>query len=443
MICSAPALALGELPSKNTQPRHRVCTALSEQAQAYYTDAYSYDNLKNLSGAKDVSTSLCAMQDNELFSALHELMANTHSYQTSYAGYKKGSLAYFWPYTDAVQSSDSYVMFYSNVMMGEGVMMNREHIWPKSRASFYQKNGGADLHHLRPSVASVNNAKSDHTFGYISGTYSGGYQEGYLSDTLTYYVSQENDLFECKDDVKGDVARILLYVYCRWEQPNLYTAMSEGLPAFDVDDDKNSGKKAVEDLTVLLQWCANDPVDTWEMERNDLTQKVQGNRNVFIDYPELAWQIFSQELPIGMATPTHIGCEHRYEEAARQEAGCETDGSFTLRCGKCGNEYQRKLASLGHIDENHNGLCDLCEESTEPTEAQILLGDVDGDTKVTVIDATAVQKKLANLPNRVFIEAAADTDEDNVVTVLDATFIQKWLANLPSNEAIGKPVNRI
>ncbi|MBQ9680339.1 MAG: endonuclease [Ruminococcus sp.] len=27
------------------------------------------------------------------------------------------------------------------------------------------------------------------------------------------------DLFECKDNVKGDVARILLYIYCRWEQP--------------------------------------------------------------------------------------------------------------------------------------------------------------------------------------------------------------------------------
>ena len=28
--------------------------------------------------------------------------------------------------------------------------MSREHVWPKSRASFMQQNGGSDLHHLRP-----------------------------------------------------------------------------------------------------------------------------------------------------------------------------------------------------------------------------------------------------------------------------------------------------
>ena len=110
-------------------------------------------------------------------------------------------------------------------------------------------------------------------------------------DTL-YWVMEPDDLFECKDDVKGDVARILLYVYCRWLQPNLYTnAAAEDLPAMDEDDSANNGRRVIESLDTLLQWCALDPVDTWEMERNDLIQQIQGNRNVFIDYPELAWQL--------------------------------------------------------------------------------------------------------------------------------------------------------
>lgn len=439
-LCVICVSALGELPPKNSQPRHQVCTALSESARAYYTGEYRYEKLSVLPGAEDISTSLFAMRDNELFSALHDLMTDTHAYRTSYSGYQKGSLAYFWPYTDAVESSGSYVMFYSDVMMGDGVTMNREHIWPKSRASFHQKNGGADLHHLRPSVGAVNNAKSDHAFGYISGTYTQGYKEGVVNGSVVYWAFPKEDLFECKDDVKGDVARILLYVYCRWEQPNLYSSVSEGLPAFDSDDTADSGKKVIESLDTLLQWCENDPVDTWEMERNDLVEEIQGNRNVFIDYPELAWQMFSQELPTGMSTPTHTGCEHCYEEVARNEAGCVTDGSFTLKCSKCGSEYQRRLPSLGgHTDENSDGICDRCGWSKQE---DILLGDTDGDKAVSVLDATAIQKRLANLPNRVFVAEAADTDEDGFITVLDATMIQKWLANLPSNDKIGKQIIR-
>ena len=63
----------------------------------------------------------------------------------------------------------------------------------------------------------------------------------------------------------------------------------------------------MESLDTLLQWCEEDPVDQWEMARNDLTQQVQGNRNVFIDYPELAWLMFDREVPADMPTPLRRG----------------------------------------------------------------------------------------------------------------------------------------
>ena len=71
---------------------------------------------------------------------------------------------------------------------------------------------------------------------------------------------------------------------------------------------------------------------------------------------------------------------------------------------------------------------------------KFFLGDVDGDGKVTIIDATCIQRKLANIPMAIFIDNAADADEDGELTILDATTIQRWLAQLPSNDNIGKPI---
>ena len=69
-----------------------------------------------------------------------------------------------------------------------------------------------------------------------------------------------------------------------------------------------------------------------------------------------------------------------------------------------------------------------------------LLGDANGDGAVTILDATTIQRKLAELPVTGYLEKAADTNGDGEVTILDVTFIQKWIAELPSNENIGKPI---
>ena len=351
---NAPAL-----PDKNDEVRHQVCTALSDQALAYYTGDNTYEALSLLPGAAENDDSWEACQDNQLYNALQSLMASTHTYQTSYSGISAGSLAYYWARTDSVSGSDTYVMFYCDEDGSIG-SMQREHIWPKSRASYYQKNGGSDLHHLRPSYGSLNQAKSNHRFGNIVGVYA-DYTRGMVNGKECYWVYGAGDLFECKDDVKGDVARILLYVYTRWGQPNLYSEVSEDyLPTMDSDDSQNTGLPAVESLETLLQWCEQDPVDTWEMERNDLIQQVQGNRNVFIDYPELAWLMFGEAIPAGIQTPTHEGCQHEWSETGSTQPTCVLEGTVTFTCSKCGAIRTEVIPALGHIDENNDDVCDRC-----------------------------------------------------------------------------------
>ncbi len=282
-------------PAANDAVRHEVCTSLSTQAEAYYTGSYVWTNLSKMKG--DSSGSSLKAMDSSMYQALQSLMSST---QTSYVSYS--SLIDYWPYTDTQSGYSNWTYFYSEADTTSN--KSREHVWPKSRASFCEKNGGCDLHHLRPEDAGINSTRGNHTMGDLISTGRAYTPAPYDSKDVLYYNSSL-DLVEVNDNIKGDVARILLYVYVRWGQPNLFEDVSSSnLPALDSDDDANNGLKVIEDLDTLLRWCENDPVDQWEMTRNDRCQDVQGNRNVFIDYPELAWLLFEQELPGDMDTPS-------------------------------------------------------------------------------------------------------------------------------------------
>ena len=60
------------------------------------------------------------------------------------------------------------------------------------------------------------------------------------------------------------------------------------------------------------------------------------------------------------------------------------------------------------------------------------IGDADGDGEVAILDATVIQRHLAQLDtlDREYREYACDIDDDGTVDVLDATIIQRKLAAL-------------
>ena len=70
-----------------------------------------------------------------------------------------------------------------------------------------------------------------------------------------------------------------------------------------------------------------------------------------------------------------------------------------------------------------------------------ILGDVDNDGTIMIIDATLIGRHLASIPTFAYNESIADTDLDGVITIMDATYIQRWLANLKTNNKIGKPIS--
>ena len=74
-----------------------------------------------------------------------------------------------------------------------------------------------------------------------------------------------------------------------------------------------------------------------------------------------------------------------------------------------------------------------------PTEAQLILGDADGNGSVTIMDATTIQRHLADLSvPHFFAEAACVNGRE--LSILDATLIQRWLAGLSAPEGIGQTI---
>ena len=73
----------------------------------------------------------------------------------------------------------------------------------------------------------------------------------------------------------------------------------------------------------------------------------------------------------------------------------------------------------------------ILTDAEEALDNIVLLGDVDGDGKVTIVDATYIQRYLVDIKMDSLNEAAADVDGDGVVTIVDATLIQRYLVEIP------------
>ena len=305
----------------NSGQRDVVCTTLDgTSADDYYTGSYDIDNLIDLSG-------------DALFDSLQTLMRSTHSYITSY-NYCRDNV---WKVDCENNDTSKATTLYSNYHMTSSDWSptwscNREHVWPQSLGGGNTSGGGADLHHIRPEKSGVNSSRGNKLFGYQSGQYVPA------------------------DNAKGDVARIILYVWVRWEN----------------DWGASSVTEVFQSVDVLLQWCALDPVDTWEMGRNEVVQDIQGNRNVFIDYPELAWLLFNREVPENMTTPSSgmsggsgnnggsgdVGgddtCTHAKTEVRNaSSATCVKDGyTGDTYCTSCGEKT--KTGSAIQATGNHS-----------------------------------------------------------------------------------------
>ena len=153
---------------------------------------------------------------------------------------------------------------------------NREHVYPRSRGGFFSieddeiatginewwvtnadslRHANSDAHGLRATDANENSSRGNQHFGE--------------------YIGPEGT----QGSFRGDVARAVFYLSIRFND----LSVVDGFP-------DSTGQLG--DLQTLLQWHLDDPVDDFEMNRNNIAYTWQNNRNPFIDYPELASYIW-------------------------------------------------------------------------------------------------------------------------------------------------------
>jgi len=166
----------------------------------------------------------------------------------------------------------------------------REHVWAQSHGDFNTSDTpGRDIHNLKPCSSSMNSSRGNKDFDDVVGGTHAGYNNYYNTNA-----------WEPRDAVKGDVARIIFYMSVRYEGDDGEIDL-EVVNGVDTDNTVE-GYGEHGDLESLLQWNIEDPVDEFEINRNNVIYLNQGNRNPFIDFPEYAGYIWGEETP-GLVPP--------------------------------------------------------------------------------------------------------------------------------------------
>lgn len=208
---------------------------------------------------------------NELKSELASLITSTHDKTISYSELKtllgKSDVD--------PQNPSNLLLIYGSQSSGThqrsraiNGSWNREHVYAKSKGTpnLGTSGPGADGHHLRPADNNLNSTRGSLLFDDGTGA------TAYKTSRGGWYPG---------DEWKGDVARILMYMYVRYNSRclPLNITMNPATYSSDFPD-------------ILLKWNVEDPVSDFERQRNNVVANTQKNRNPFIDNAYLATVIW-------------------------------------------------------------------------------------------------------------------------------------------------------
>ena len=243
------------------------------------------------------ASSLQGLKKEQLKAALHKLMDKKKVLK--YGGKGPGYTWYGFWYTDRdPQTNECYnrysdkKFYFESTNTGNAIAgMNIEHSFPKSWWGGHKNDAWCDLYNLYPSDSKANSSKSNFVMGVVvnvkeeAGT---GYDKvgmGYADGILV-------KMWEPGDRFKGEFSRSYMYMATTYQNLSF---VSEGANQLQTGAYPTL-KKWSSDL--FRQWSKNDRVDEMEIKRNEAVYKIQNNRNLFIDYPNLAEYVWGDSMDV-------------------------------------------------------------------------------------------------------------------------------------------------
>ena len=196
------------------------------------------------------------------------------------------------PFTDYLPGGQVWDMYsnstryYPNRLGDSGCSLNIEHCLPKSWWGGTVNEAYKDLYNLNPSDQRANSQKSNYAPGHVT--------KGDKFDNGSFRMAKANTsgygyiCWEPAEEYRGDFARAYFYMATAYEYLE-WTAY----PDYISNASYLMFSEPIQQ--VLLDWHRPDPVSDNECCRMDYISDIQGNRNPFIDYPELVEYIWGDK----------------------------------------------------------------------------------------------------------------------------------------------------
>ena len=287
-----------------------LLSALPMQAQI--PSGY-YDALRGKKGA-------------ELKTAIHELIK-----KANVLDYGKGKGSTWWGFYTTDNDNGYVIDRYSNERrafnsQGSSVSgMNIEHSLPKSWWGGQSCQAYNDLFNLMPSDSKANSAKNNFGMGVVTSA---------TFDNKCIQVGKSGkgySLWQPSTTWEGDFARDYMYMVTAYQ--DYEWTHDEALHSLQNNTYPTLQPWA---YTLYIQWAKEDPVSDVEVKRNNAVYAIQGNRNPYIDFPNLMEYVWGDSTDVAF-DPSRTATSEHYNGGSTPQPGEETvyTANFKSTKGDC------------------------------------------------------------------------------------------------------------
>lgn len=323
----------------------------------------------------------------ELKNAIYQIVGADP--QISMLSYGSGTLKTWWAFyvTDRDPATNEVIDRYSyqtpqfgergNSISG----MNIEHSFPKSWWGGTENNAYKDLYNLMPCESSINQSKSNYPMGVVTRVTTAGGDNG----CTRVGEGSDGKYWEPADKWKGDFARGYMYMATAYQNFNW-----SGTNALRILQQNTYPTLKPAAYELYLKWARADKVDDIETTRLEHVFAFQGNRNPYVDMPNLMEYVWGDSLarPLDLLTTVKsapvYGTILTSDDTPREMYA----STFLGNTGQCTIDYASRPSGFA-VWTNSAQYGWVARGSSGPT-SNITRYDTDASLSTPVIDLTEV-----------------------------------------------------